>query len=45
MLAAMVHEKMWDFRLVQMVKFDFFSIYFTLIKLPMSKLIFHSQNN
>ena len=37
-------KKIWDFRLVKMVKFGFFSIYFTHLKLPISKLIFHSHN-
>ena len=36
-------KQIWDFRLVKMVKFDFFSIYFTHLKLP--KLIFHSHNS
>ena len=37
-------KKIWDFRLVKMVKFGFFSIYFTHLKLPILRLIFHSHN-
>ena len=44
MLATMVDEKTFDFRLVKMVKFGFFSIYFTQVKLPIVKLVFHSHN-
>ena len=48
MLAIMVDglmKKIWDFRLVKMEKFGFFSIYSTHLKLPISKLIFHSHNS
>ena len=48
MLATMVDglmKKIWDFRLVKMGKFGFFSIYSTHLKLPISKLIFHSHNS
>ena len=48
MLATMVDglmNKIWDFRLVKMRKFGFFSIYSTHLKLPISKLIFHSHNS
>ena len=38
-------KKIWNFRLVKMVKFGFFSIYFTHLKLPILKLIFHSHNS
>ena len=37
MLAAMVDEEIWDFRLAKMVCLTHF-------KLPFSKLIFHSHN-
>ena len=48
MLATMVDglmKKIWDFRLVKMGKFGFISIYSTYLKLPISKLSFHSHNS
>ena len=48
MVATMVDElmkKICDFRLVKMGTFGFFSIYSTHLKLPISKLIFHSHNS
>ena len=38
-------EKIWGFRLVKMVKIGFYSIYFTHLKLPFLKLIFHSHHS
>ena len=37
-------KKICDFRLIKMVKFGFFSLYFTHLKLPILRLIFHSHN-
>ena len=36
--------KIWDFRIVRMVKFGFLPLYVTHIKLPILKLIFYSRN-
>ena len=41
MLSTMVDEENLEFRLVKMVKFGFLSMYFTHLKLPILKLIFH----
>ena len=37
-------KKIWDFKLVKMVKFGYLSIYFTQLKLPNLKFIFHLQD-
>ena len=45
MLATIVDEENLRFnRLVKMGKFGFFSIYSAHLKLPISKLVFHSHN-